>query len=99
VLPEFKADGVPLTKIIDRLRVVSGANLFVHWRALEAVGIDRKVPLTLDLSHLRLSEALDKLLLKAAGEEGAKLGYTIVEGVIVISSDEDLKAYGDPVLW
>ena len=90
VLPDFKADAVTLADIIDFLRDVSRANIFVNWRALEAAGVDRNAPLTINLSGIPLSEALENLLALPAGG-GAKLAYTVNEGVIVISTDDDLK--------
>jgi hypothetical protein len=90
VIPTLKADRLSLADIIDFLRDVSGANIYVNWRALEAVGVDRKAPVTLDLREVPLSEALDKLLAQAAGKN-AKLGYAVREGVIEVSTVDDVK--------
>jgi hypothetical protein len=89
-IPVFKANALSLRDIVDFLRDVSGANIFVNWRALEAAGVDRNAPLTLNVGQTPLSEALDKLLAQAGGED-AKLGYAVRAGVIVISTDDDLK--------
>jgi hypothetical protein len=75
---------------------VTGANIFVNWRALESVGVDRNTPITLALANMPLSQVLDQLLTQSAaraarGGKPAKLGYTVDQGVIVISIDEDLK--------
>jgi len=90
-LPDFKADGMSLSDIIDFLRDVAGANIFVNWRALEAAGVDRKAPLTVSAGKMPLSEALHELLTAASGGDEEKLGYDVQEGVIVISTADDLK--------
>ena len=82
--------------MVDFLRDVSGASIFVNWRALETAGVDRNTPVTLDIGQTPLSEVLDKLLAQAAGEahgKKSKLGYAVDEGVIVISTEEDLKKF------
>jgi len=80
-----------LSDIIDFLRDVAGANIFVNWRALEAAGVDRKAPLTVSAGKMPLSEALHELLTAASGGDEEKLGYDVQEGVIVISTADDLK--------
>jgi hypothetical protein len=84
-IPEAKFQGVALTEVISFLRDVSRANIFVNWRALEAAGIDRRAPVNVNLGPTPLGEVLDKVLAHAGGKN-AKLQYTIVEGVIEISS-------------
>src|SRR6185503_19872463 len=75
--------------VIDFLRDVTGANIFVNWRALEAAGIDRNTPVTARLRDVKFSKALQTILSDVGGGT-VKLGYTIDEGVITISTDEDL---------
>jgi hypothetical protein len=89
-LPQVKFDAIGLVDVIDFLRDVTGANIFVNWRALEAAGVDRNTPITLDLSDSPLSGVLDQLLTQAGGKT-AKLAYDVREGVITISSDADIK--------
>ncbi|MGH7213518.1 MAG: hypothetical protein ACREIT_01960, partial [Tepidisphaeraceae bacterium] len=40
-LPEVRFDAVGFSDVIDFLRDVSGANIFVNWRALEQAGVDK----------------------------------------------------------
>ena len=88
-LPELSFDGAGFTDVIDFLRDVSGANIFVNWRALEAAGIDRNAPVTTRLRNIKFSKALTIILDSVSGGT-VPLGYTIDDGVITISTGEDL---------
>jgi len=88
-LPEVKFDGVGFSDVIDFLRDVSGANIFVNWKALEAAGIDKNAPVTARLFNVKFSKAL-QVILDSVSTAQAKVGYTIDDGVITISSGDDL---------
>jgi hypothetical protein len=96
VLPEFKADAMSLSDILDFLRDESKADIFVNWRALEAAGVDRKAPLGFESGAEPLSEVLDKLLGQVSGGKDAQLDYDVDEGVIVISTRDELKKQKPP---
>lgn len=89
VLPEVSLDKVPLGDVIDFLRDVTGANVFVNWKALEDARIDRNTPVTVRLRDVTFAKALDGVL-KSVGGRATKLGYTIDDGVISISTADDL---------
>ena len=88
-LPEVAFDAVAFGDVIDFLRDVSTANLFVNWKSLEAAGIDRTTPVTARLHNVKFSKALN-VILDSVGGGQTKLGYTIDEGVITISTQDDL---------
>jgi Flp pilus assembly secretin CpaC len=88
-LPEVRFDNVGFADVVDFLRDVSSANIFVNWKALETAGIDRNAPVTARLRDVKFSKALETIL-KDVGGGTVKLGYTIDEGVISISTEEDL---------
>ena len=69
-LPELSFDGVGLSDVIDFLRDVSGANVFVNWKSLEAAGIDRNAPVTARLRNIKFSKALSVVLDSAGGKMG-----------------------------
>ena len=88
-LPELNFEGVAFSDVMDFLRDVSGANIFVNWKALETAGIDRTAPVTLKLRNIKFSKALT-LILNNVGGGTVALGYTIDEGVISISTQDEL---------
>jgi general secretion pathway protein D len=88
-LPEVRFENVAFADVVEFLRDVSLANIFVNWRALEAAGIDRTAPVTARLRNVKFSKALETIL-RDVGGGTVRLGYTIDEGVITISTEEDL---------
>ena len=88
-LPEIRFDAVAFADVIDFLRDITGSNIFVNWRALEAAGVDRNAPVSARLRDIKFSKALSTILQDVGGGQ-VTLGYTISEGVISISTSEDL---------
>jgi len=88
-LPELRLEATALGDVIDFLRDVAGANIFVNWRALESVGIERATPVSIRVRDVTLSRAL-RLILDDVGGGNVKLDYIVDDGVITISTDEDL---------
>lgn len=89
ILPEVSFNAVGFSDVIDFMRDVSGANIFVNWKSLETANIERDAPITARLRSIRFSKALS-IILDAAGGGHGKLGFTIDEGVITISTVDDL---------
>jgi general secretion pathway protein D len=88
-LPALTFDAVGFSDVIDFLRDVSGSNIFVNWKSLEAAGIDRNTPVSANLRNVKFSKALN-VILDSVGGGQTKLGYTVDEGVITISTQDDL---------
>ena len=93
-LPEVKFDQVALSDVMDFFREQSGANLIVNWKALEAAGIDRSAEVSIRLKNVTLRQALDHILSNVGGSDvgggSVKLGHSILDGAIVVSTDEDV---------
>lgn len=89
-LPEVKFDAVPFTDAIDFFHNVTTpqANIFVNWKALEGAGIDKSAPVTLHFHDIPFSKALELVLNDVGGT--VKLGYTVSDGIIQVSTLEDL---------
>jgi hypothetical protein len=79
-----KFDETPLADAIDFLRDVSGANVHVNWRALEAAGIGKDAPVTTKLKHVSVRKALAVVLSQAS--PNAPLAYYNDGGVIEITT-------------
>ena len=88
-LPELRFDSVPFTDVIDFLRDTTQANIFVNWTAIEGAGIDKNTPISTRLTNVRFSKVLE-IILDSAGGGVTRLGYTIDDGVITISTNDDL---------
>jgi beta-lactamase regulating signal transducer with metallopeptidase domain len=85
----LRASGMEFTDVIDAIRDATGQNIFVNWRALKLAKVKRELPVTVDLSGLTLAEALQKLLTEVGGTH-VRLGYTVDDGVVTISTVDDL---------
>ena len=88
-LVELKLSEAPISDAIDKLRAQTGAEVFVNWKSLEAAGVGRHDPMSLHVRNIHASTALD-LLLRVAAPEGPKLGWAIDNGVVTVSTADDL---------
>ncbi len=88
-LPEIRFDAVALGDVVDFMRDVTGANIFVNWRTIEAAGVEKTAPVSARLHDIKFSKALTTILSDVGGG-AVKLGYTVDDGVITISTAEDL---------
>jgi type II secretory pathway component GspD/PulD (secretin) len=86
-LPAVNLQGQALTDAVEFLKDVTGANILVNWKALETDSIDKQTPVTAVLHDVKFSKVLDVILQQAGA---GKLSYTINEGVIEISTTEEL---------
>ncbi len=66
--------------MIEFLRDTTQSNIFVNWRALESIGIDRKAPVALKLHDVAFKDVLSLLL----RQQGEGLVYTAENDVITI---------------
>ncbi|MHB1156847.1 MAG: hypothetical protein ACYC26_08410 [Phycisphaerales bacterium] len=86
---DFRAN--QLANVMEYLRNVTGANFVVQWRALEAAGITKETPITMQLNNVAAERAL-RLILDEAGGDLVKLSYSVDEGVVVVATNEFLAA-------
>ena len=83
-------DQVPLDDVIGFLRNITQATFFVNYQAMEFEGVDRNSEVTLALEgSVSLRKALT-LILDQLGGGFAELGFDVNEGVIEISTKDDL---------
>jgi beta-lactamase regulating signal transducer with metallopeptidase domain len=88
-LPEVNFNNVALSDAVDFLRDVTGANVFVNWKALHDAGVERTSPVSARMRDVSFGKALTILL--DGVERREPLGYTVAEGVITITSRADLE--------
>ena len=63
-----------LTDVIDFLRDVSGATIYVDWKTLEAASIQKDAPVTARLRDVKFSKALE-LIFKSVEGDDDELGH------------------------
>lgn len=85
-MPEVKFQGQGLRDCLDFVRDVSGANIHVNWRALEAAGVTPDTPVNVRLRDVPLRKVLSVLLSESA--PGTNLTYYTSEGVIEVTTSE-----------
>lgn len=86
-LPEIKFNNIPLKDCIDFVRDVSGANIHVNWKAIEAAGVTPDTPINMRLRSVSLRKVLNLLLSESAGGQPT-LTYYVDQGVIEITTRE-----------
>lgn len=81
--------GMNLSDLVDQLAQQTNQKILVNWQALQQVHIAKNLLITVDLSNLRLDEALAKLL-DAVGGAHVRLGYSLDNGIVAITTSEEL---------
>lgn len=89
-LPEINFKDNELVDVIDFMRDVTGANIFINWRALKSAGIEKETKISLHLKDVKFEKALATII-EIAGAGKAKLGTEVDEGVITVTTAEDLR--------
>src|SRR5262249_33172902 len=88
-IPEFAADSVTFDQAIEQLRAKTGLVFSARWAALSAAGIESDAGVHLHLRDVPAERVLEELLSGIGGGE-TELGYDIANGVINISTKENL---------
>ncbi len=86
---KLEFSGIPFEEAVQFLRDFSGISIFVKWGALEAPGISKTTEVNVHLSDVMFEKAL-QVILEDVGGGTTQLGYVIDQGVITISTKEDL---------
>ncbi|MHC4562399.1 MAG: hypothetical protein ACYS8X_06465 [Planctomycetota bacterium] len=86
----FRVAG-PLDKALRRLSQSAGMPIRVDWRALQTIGVGPKTDVHLRTDRLSYRRALELMLAQVA-PDGAPLGWTIVDGEILVSTQSAIAA-------
>jgi len=86
-IADLNVDGVALSKVLDYLRDVSGANLVVNWKVLEAANVTKETPITLNVTGVPLRKVLRLVLDQAS--PSTMLVFPVDSNVISITSEEE----------
>ncbi|MBX3395338.1 MAG: hypothetical protein KF841_08215 [Phycisphaerae bacterium] len=89
IAPELKFDGKTFEQVIEELRALTGLNIVPNWTALEAQAIEKEHEVNIKLNNVRFEQALE-LILNEVGGGDVELAYEIDEGIVRISTKDDL---------
>ena len=95
ILPSVRFDSLGLSNAVDFLHAVRGVNITVNWKALEAVGVDRTSPATMNIHDITLDKALTMILDQVSAKHHTKLGYVIDDSAIYITTQTELDNSAD----
>lgn len=96
-LSDFRFQDAPLEQVMESLRSSSGLNIHVDWNDLEARGIERTRPVSMQLRDVSYRTALRELLTQAGGD--IALGFTSEDGVLRIASRDKLDRDKDTLVY
>jgi hypothetical protein len=85
IVPEVRFDGVPLGDAIAFLQDISGANLHVNWRALEAAAVSKDTAITMRLRRVPMRKVLKTMLNEAAP---GVLAFYVEDNIIHVTTRE-----------
>ena len=89
ILPQVEFISTPFKDVVDFFRNYGGVSIYVNWGALQGAGIDDASTVTVRLRNVSFEKAL-KTALEDLGGGTTPLRYVVDEGVITISTKDDL---------
>jgi hypothetical protein len=90
-IQEMQFEGLEFKDVVQLIREIGEVNIHVKWCALEQIGVTKSTKVSVDLRNVTAAKALRVILEKVGGV--TKMGYLIDEGVITISTKDDLSLY------
>ena len=82
---------IELKDVVQFLRDVTGTNIQVKWAALGLAGIDKSTAVNVHIKGVTLAKALH-VVLDDVGGGSTQLSYVVEDGVVTISTREDLSS-------
>lgn len=84
-------DNNQLNHILELLRNLTGLNFAVFWDVLNEIGIHEDTRISLDITHMTRDQALTMVLDQASRDKDGRAAYAIIDGIVTISTEADLK--------
>ncbi|MFH1745432.1 MAG: hypothetical protein ABIG44_00140 [Planctomycetota bacterium] len=88
ILPEFQFEEAPFDAVMEHLQEIEEINIAVDWEDLEANGIERDKPVTIQLRGLPFRTVLDEVLSQVGGD--VTLNFSIGDGLLRIATKDKL---------
>ena len=86
-------------QVLNFFEQVSGVTIYVDWKALNLIGVDREAEITLQLDEVSVSTALARVMEQLGEDEDLRPQYAIQDGMLTISSDEALRKRVEIVVY
>ena len=77
-------------QVVGFIGNVTGLSIYVDWKALDLINVDREDEISLQLDDIPVDTALQRVL-EQLGDEVDRPQYTIQDGILTISSDEAIR--------
>ena len=87
----IRFEAIPFEDVLGFFRGVLNVPVWANWQALELAGVDRHSQITLELPETTPMERVLALTLDQAGGGFAELRWTWDEGVLTVTTAEDLR--------
>ncbi len=85
-------------QVIGFMQQVTGLNVYVDWKALEFIGVDRQDEVSLRLADVSAATTLDRIL-EQVGDDVDRPQWAIQDGIVTISSDEALRKHTMTIVY
>ncbi|MHC4219051.1 MAG: hypothetical protein ACYSU7_11415, partial [Planctomycetota bacterium] len=90
--------GNSFEQVADYMGRVTGENIYVDWKALSFIGVNREDEVNLQLNDISAAVALDRIL-EQVGDEIDRPQWAIKDGIVTISSDEALRKHTVTIVY
>jgi general secretion pathway protein D len=91
-------EGNTFEQVTDYMARVTGENVYVDWKALDFIGVNRDDQVNLQLNDVSAAVALDRIL-EQVGDELDRPQWAIQDGIVTISSDEALRQHTVSIVY
>ncbi|MBT3202136.1 MAG: hypothetical protein HN350_19710, partial [Phycisphaerales bacterium] len=91
IVSKIELEDEKFVEAIGFLRELSGINIYVKWRALALAKLDMGSSVNVQLTNVTIRKALETVLQSVVGKDRAELDYIIDDGVLMISTKDDLE--------
>ena len=85
----FIAVDTRLDDVVQAISEATNLNIHVRWYALDAIGVSKDTPISLEIEDVTWEEVLDTILGEVGGEQGVFLLHDVEDGVVSISTGDD----------
>ncbi len=86
---EYNFRDSPFEEVLRAFQDMTGLTFYVDWRALEASGVDRTSPVTLNLGDVPIEVAFDRVL-EQVSDDFDPVEYDIQDGILEIATHSAL---------